>query len=61
MNITADKISAMQTAFDLRFKEAFSAAPSLFEKFCMTVGDADHTTVELPFFDAFSFMRNLIL
>ena len=60
MNITADKISAMQTAFDLKFKEAFHASKPLYEKFSMVVGDADHTTVELPFLEAFAFMRKWV-
>lgn len=60
MNLYADKIQAMETSFDLKFKEAFSAAPPLAEKFAMTVGDAEHTIVELPFFEAFSFMRKWV-
>lgn len=60
MNLTADKIQAMTTAFDLTFKNAFAAAPLLSDKYAMTVGDADHTIVELPFFDAFSFMRKWV-
>lgn len=60
MNITAEKISAMTTAFDLSFKTAFNAAPTTFQDFCMVVGDADHMVVELPFFEAFSFMRKWI-
>ena len=60
MNLYADKIQAMSTAFDLTFKEAFTAAPGVCDAFCMTVGDADHTLVELPFFDTFGFMRKWV-
>lgn len=60
MGINADKFMAMQTAFDLAFSDAFSSAPSIYEKFCMIVGDADHTIVELPFIEAFAFMRKWI-
>jgi phage major head subunit gpT-like protein len=60
MNITSDKISAMNTAFDLSFKTAFEYAKTQYQEFCMTVGDADHTVVELPFFEQFSFMRKWV-
>ena len=62
MNITKEKISAMATAFDMAFKDAFKAETdkSIYPKFAMSVGDADHMIVEIPFFEAFSFMRQWI-
>lgn len=60
MNITAEKIAAMSTAFDAVFKDAFATAPTTYEKFCMIVGDAAHTIVELPFFETFAFMREWV-
>lgn len=56
-NITKEKVSAMATAFDLAFRDAFASTATQYDKFAMTVGDADHMIVELPFFEAFSFMR----
>lgn len=60
MNLTAEKIQAMTTAFDAVFKDAFGTAPTTYEKYCMIVGDASHTIVELPFFETFAFMREWI-
>ena len=56
MNITKEKISAMATAFDMAFKDAFKAETdkTISSKFAMPVGDADHMIVEIPFFEAFS-------
>lgn len=61
MNLTFEKISAMTTAYDLSFREAFDAAKTTtLEKFAMFVGDEDHMITELPFFEAFSFMRKWV-
>ena len=61
-NITKEKISAMATAFDMAFKDAFKAETdkTISTKFAMPVGDADHMIVEIPFFEAFSFMRKWV-
>ena len=55
-----DKFNAMRTAYDLAFKNAFEAASTTYEKFCMTVGDAAHTTIELPFLEQFADMRRWV-
>lgn len=60
MNLTAERIDAMVTAFDLQFKNAYAAAGGVAEKFCVNVGDSAHSVVELPFFEAFSFMRKWV-
>ena len=62
MNINKDKISAMTTAFSVAFKDAFKsqAEKSIYTKFATPVGDADHMIVEIPFFEAFSFMRQWV-
>ena len=61
-NITKEKISARSTAFSMAFKDAFKAKTdkAISSKFSMTVGDADHMSVEIPFFEAFSFMRKWV-
>ena len=61
-NITKEKIAAMATAFDMAFKDAFKAETdkSISTKFAMPVGDSDHMIVEIPFFEAFSFMRQWV-
>lgn len=60
MNITPEKISAMTTAYNLAYKKAFDAAKTQHQDFCMTVGDADHSVVELPFMEQFAFMRKWV-
>ena len=55
-----DKFEAMRTAYDLAFKNAFDGAPSTYEQFSMTVGDAAHTVVKLPFLEQFAHMRKWI-
>jgi phage major head subunit gpT-like protein len=60
MNTNTEKFKAMVTAFDLAFKNAFEGAPDISGKFAMTVGDSAHQIVELPFFEAFTFMRKWI-
>ncbi len=57
MNLTAEKFEAMKIAYDMAFKNAFEAAPTVYEQFCMIVGDSAHTTVKLPFMEQFSCMR----
>ena len=57
MNLTAEKFEAMKIAYDMAFKNAFEAAPTTYEQFCMIVGDSAHTTVKLPFMEQFSCMR----
>ena len=57
MNITAEKFEAMKIAYDMAFKDAFTAAPSVYEQFCMIVGDSAHTTIKLPFMEQFTCMR----
>lgn len=53
-----DKFDAMRTAFDLAFKAAFEGRPApTYEQYAMTVGDAAHTIVELPFLEQFSHMQ----
>lgn len=60
MNLTAEKFEAMRVAYDMAFKSAFEKAPSTYERFSMTVGNAAHSTVKLPFMEQFSFMRKWI-
>ena len=57
MNLTAEKFAAMKIAYDMAFKNAFEAAPTTYEQFCMIVGDSAHTTVKLPFMEQFACMR----
>ena len=57
MNLTAEKFEAMKIAYDMAFKNAFEAAPTVYEQFCMIVGDSAHTTIKLPFMEQFSCMR----
>lgn len=53
-----DKYDAMRTAFDLAFKSAFEGRPApTYEQYAMTVGDAAHTMVELPFLEQFAHMQ----
>lgn len=54
------KFEAAKTAYDLAFKNAFENAPTTYEQFSMTVGDASHTVVKLPFLEQFSHMRKWI-
>lgn len=56
MDLNKAKFQAMVTSFDLAFKNAFTAAPTVYGKYAMTVGDASHQIVELPFFEAFAFL-----
>ena len=60
MDLNKAKFQAMVTSFDLAFKNAFTAAPTVYGKYAMTVGDASHQIVELPFFEAFAFMRKWV-
>lgn len=55
-----EKFEAMRTAYDLAFKNAFESAPSTYEQFSMTVGDATHSVVKLPFLEQFAHMRKWI-
>ena len=54
------KFEAAKTAYDLAFKNAFENAPTTYEQFSMTVGDASHTVVKLPFLEQFAHMRKWI-
>ena len=56
MNLN-EKFAAMKIAYDLAFKNAFEAAGTTYEQFCMIVGDSAHTTIKLPFMEQFSCMR----
>ena len=56
MNLN-EKFDAMKIAYDLAFKNAFEAAGTTYEHFCMIVGDSAHTTIKLPFMEQFSCMR----
>ena len=56
MNLN-EKFDAMKIAYDLAFKNAFEAAGTTYEQFCMIVGDSAHTTIKLPFMEQFSCMR----
>jgi len=60
MELNANVLSAMRTAYSLKFQKAFEATPSICEKFCMIEGDCDHTAVEFPFLETFAFMREWI-
>jgi phage major head subunit gpT-like protein len=60
MDANNKKFQAMVTSFDLAFKNAFGKAPNIHQKFSMTVGDSSHQIVELPFFQAFAFMRKWV-
>ena len=55
-----DKFEAMRTAYDLAFKNAFEGAAGTYEQFSMTVGDATHSIVKLPFLEQFAHMRKWI-
>ena len=55
-----DKFEAMKTAYDLAFKNAFESASGTYEQFSMTVGDAAHSIVKLPFLEQFAHMRKWI-
>ena len=57
MNLTTEKFAAMRIAYDMAFKAAFKAAPTVYEQFTMIVGDSAHTTVKLPFMEQFACMR----
>ena len=57
MNLTSEKFAAMRIAYDMAFKAAFKAAPTVYEQFTMIVGDSAHTTVKLPFMEQFACMR----
>ena len=57
MNLTAEHFEAMKIAYDMAFKDAFEATPSLYEQFSMTVGNSAHTTIKLPFMEQFACMR----
>ena len=57
MNLTAEHFEAMKIAYDMAFKNAFEATPSLYEQFSMTVGNSAHTTIKLPFMEQFACMR----
>lgn len=57
MDLTNEKFEAMRTAYDMAFKAAFDAAPTVFEQFSMLVGDAAHSIVKLPFIEQFACMR----
>lgn len=57
MNLTAEKFEAMRIAYDMAFKNAYEAAPTVYEQFSMTVGNSAHTTVKLPFMEQFACMR----
>lgn len=59
MNHSA-KLQAMVTSFDLTFKNAFTTAPNIYQKFAMPVGDSSQQIVELPFFEAFTYMRKWV-
>lgn len=60
MNPNSEKLKAMVTSFDLSFKNAFTTAPNIHQKFSMKVGSSTSQTVELPFFELFSFMRKWV-
>ena len=59
MNLN-ERFNAMRIAYDLGFKSAFEAAPSVYQDFCTIVGDAAHTTVKLPFMEQFTCMRRWV-
>lgn len=58
--INPNVLAAARTAFSLKFQNAFSGVPTLYQKFCMLEGDAAHTAIEFPFLETFAFMREWI-
>ncbi len=60
MDLNKAKFQAMVTSFDLAFKNTFTTVPTVYGKYAMTVGDASQQIVELPFFEAFAFMRKWV-
>lgn len=60
MELNKDRLSAMRTAFNLKFQNAFSAVPTVYDKFSMVEGDAAHTTIDFPFLETFAFLREWI-
>lgn len=60
MELNPNVLSAMRTAFNMKFQEAFDATETVYEKFCMIEGDPGHSAVEFPFLETFAFMREWI-
>lgn len=62
MDINRSSMSAVYTYYSMRFKDAFARAEksSVYKRFCMIDGSASSTIIELPFLDAFAFMREWI-
>ncbi len=60
MELNPNVLSAMRTAFSMKFQDAFAAASTVYEKFCMIEGDPAHSAVEFPFLETFAFMREWI-
>ncbi len=62
MKLTTDALRALKTSFNLKFTEAMTAAhaEAVHPEFCMDVGDADFSIVEIPFLEQFAFMREWI-
>ncbi len=60
MELNSQNLSAMRTAFILKFKNAFGAVPTTYQKFCMVEGSKDTTMLEFPFLETFAFMRKWV-
>lgn len=60
MELNPNILSAMRTAYSLKFQQAFDAVETLYDKFCMIEGDSAHSILEFPFLETFAFMREWI-
>lgn len=58
MDIFRNNLNAARTGLSLVFQNAFAGVTdTLYQEFCMVEGDPTHTAFELPFLEAFTFMR----
>lgn len=60
MELNPNVLSAMRTAYILKFQDAFKAQQTTWEKYCMVEGDSAHTAIEFPFLETFAFLREWI-
>ena len=59
-DINSAKLSAMRTAFIMKFQGGGKLAGSNYQEFCMVEGDMAHTAIEFPFLQSFAFMREWV-